>query len=654
MISIGAGQAWARGGDVYVNTGTVEGGTLTFYKTYKDNMIDNNITLAMRGEPVYIEATPDVVHTVEGMTATNFTVVKSGGTNIAQARRRSGSNNPSAGVTITVTQVMDGETPIPGVFCFTMPDDGANVFVSATFPDKDCAENVAYIDKNGEEQSVAKAYILTGSETVLGVDGHETWYVCNSSLSYPSELTLKGDVNLIIAAGRTMTVPSISGDNGDDDYDLAIYGQAPANGDYLPGNCKLISDNGLEDFDRFTVNSGYVNAGTGIDASNITINGGQVNSGGMLYASSITLGWSNANDYITASSYSGTVKTAEGKILKYTDGDNKTVKLMGDISATDLAAIPSKKLTPYGIGGYCGQNLTWDIPLVEDALSTTMTIEGTGDMTDYTNSDTPWKDYTVNLILVADEDAYNAYAQKLSDDDKALLAPVVITLAKNTSGWSTYCHNYPVCYRMSDGNDGDNAPNAYTVNGLTTDGKNVKTVAATDNLVAPAMPLLLNYNAPDDNDVTDDEAITLTANLDQTATPATTAIVNNGGTGWTFYGNAGNTLFTDDGETKYVHTIEEYDGTQSYVLRGGIFLKIDKDEGIAAHRCWLNVTPPTGEASARLVIAFDTTGMSEELIVKSEEFAVATGWYDMQGRKLDGKPTKKGLYIHNGVKTVIK
>lgn len=29
-------------------------------------------------------------------------------------------------------------------------------------------------------------------------------------------------------------------------------------------------------------------------------------------------------------------------------------------------------------------------------------------------------------------------------------------------------------------------------------------------------------------------------------------------------------------------------------------------------------------------------------------------WYTIDGRKLDGKPTKKGLYIHNGRKEVVK
>ncbi|MCR5435255.1 MAG: hypothetical protein K6F20_12800 [Bacteroidaceae bacterium] len=32
----------------------------------------------------------------------------------------------------------------------------------------------------------------------------------------------------------------------------------------------------------------------------------------------------------------------------------------------------------------------------------------------------------------------------------------------------------------------------------------------------------------------------------------------------------------------------------------------------------------------------------------------AGAWYDMSGRKLDGKPTAKGLYIHCGRKVAIK
>jgi hypothetical protein len=29
-------------------------------------------------------------------------------------------------------------------------------------------------------------------------------------------------------------------------------------------------------------------------------------------------------------------------------------------------------------------------------------------------------------------------------------------------------------------------------------------------------------------------------------------------------------------------------------------------------------------------------------------------WYDLQGRKLSGKPTQKGIYIYQGKKRIIK
>jgi len=50
----------------------------------------------------------------------------------------------------------------------------------------------------------------------------------------------------------------------------------------------------------------------------------------------------------------------------------------------------------------------------------------------------------------------------------------------------------------------------------------------------------------------------------------------------------------------------------------------------------------------------ETTSISEELRVKSEEFATATEWYTLDGRKLQGQPTQKGVYIQNGKKVVIK
>jgi len=68
---------------------------------------------------------------------------------------------------------------------------------------------------------------------------------------------------------------------------------------------------------------------------------------------------------------------------------------------------------------------------------------------------------------------------------------------------------------------------------------------------------------------------------------------------------------------------------------------------------------------ARLLFGDDeTTSLSEEIRVKSEEglarrpegesqFAPAQ-WYTLDGRKLQGKPSKRGLYINNGLKVVVK
>ena len=77
--------------------------------------------------------------------------------------------------------------------------------------------------------------------------------------------------------------------------------------------------------------------------------------------------------------------------------------------------------------------------------------------------------------------------------------------------------------------------------------------------------------------------------------------------------------------------------------------------------------PTPGQANARaFVLNFgsdDTTGIVEvnadaDLKSASHESGISNSlqraWYDLQGRRLTGKPTAKGLYINNGKKVVIK
>ena len=50
----------------------------------------------------------------------------------------------------------------------------------------------------------------------------------------------------------------------------------------------------------------------------------------------------------------------------------------------------------------------------------------------------------------------------------------------------------------------------------------------------------------------------------------------------------------------------------------------------------------------------DATSLNEELRMKNGESAAAREWYTLDGRKLNEKPSKGGIYIHNGRKEILK
>ena len=91
----------------------------------------------------------------------------------------------------------------------------------------------------------------------------------------------------------------------------------------------------------------------------------------------------------------------------------------------------------------------------------------------------------------------------------------------------------------------------------------------------------------------------------------------------------------------------------NYALNGKEFVWVMNAIDIAANRAWLETSATTTNSRALQIVFGDVTGMSEELRVKSEEFATAQ-WYDLNGRKLQAAPTKKGVYILNGKKVVVK
>jgi hypothetical protein len=72
---------------------------------------------------------------------------------------------------------------------------------------------------------------------------------------------------------------------------------------------------------------------------------------------------------------------------------------------------------------------------------------------------------------------------------------------------------------------------------------------------------------------------------------------------------------------------------------------------IGACRAYFEIDSSSPVKAFNLNFGEETTSLSEELRVKSEESA---DWFDLNGRRLSGKPTAKGLYIHGGKKVAIK
>jgi hypothetical protein len=55
------------------------------------------------------------------------------------------------------------------------------------------------------------------------------------------------------------------------------------------------------------------------------------------------------------------------------------------------------------------------------------------------------------------------------------------------------------------------------------------------------------------------------------------------------------------------------------------------------------------------VVLVNTDGSTTKIGAITPSYTNEEGvWYSLSGLQLNGKPTKKGLYIHNGKKVVVK
>jgi len=423
-VVVGTGQTWGRGGLGYIvldDSEVTNKGEVTFYTDANcehaidfsggrsGNLTSSDLTAVMDGDDiigytVYIKAVPNYNYTFgaadDNGAVTFITAEKT--TNVFQAPRRS-SPDPTLnlGHDITVTA-----TDERYVYSFVMPANGANVTVHVNFPEKPKnTAAVSYIDAGGTTKTLAAntAYIIDGTESKMGTSNTDTWYVCNSNLTYTTGLTLNGNVHLILVDGCTMSVGTSEsringmGISSFSAESLTIYGQSTGNGilsvyntgDYEEGirtydltingghiiadtngdSSSAISNFGYE----FTINGGTVSAiATGTDTHaiyatrNFYYNGGIVNanatSGYAIYAnnSDCNLNWRNPDDRIFIGSTGVffntegcTVKTAEGQRFVAYDGDNASAIVSGTVD--DVTLLAGKTLRPLD-GNYVSVN----------------------------------------------------------------------------------------------------------------------------------------------------------------------------------------------------------------------------------------------------------------------------------------------------------
>lgn len=151
------------------------------------------------------------------------------------------------------------------------------------------------------------------------------------------------------------------------------------------------------------------------------------------------------------------------------------------------------------------------------------------------------------------------------------------------------------------------------------------------------------------------------------------------GSHWTFKGTYKYMKWTDDTNDKdynaeraaEIGRVYGFAGVQKDDIEVGDFVKVKSGAKIRPMTCYLlwsdtpNATRTRGasdeELPSRITVRLvSSIGGGDEQTTAIGTLDTETGeidfsgWYDMSGHKLSGKPTQKGLYINNGKKVVIK
>ena len=529
---------------------------------------------------------------------------------------------------------------------------------------------VSYIDENGKQQSrLAYTVLRTDNPGNLNYGNLPGgWYVVencnpddenNGGVDFYREgnVQFQGDAHLILCDGAEMSVSNFDGSTPfQSSGALTIYGQSGGTGRLSVTNTHQSNGSGLTARYGLTINGGIIsasinisseyaiscgfgdvviNGGTvtatapnvAIDGMNIAINGGTVMANGSVSSTwsgegrgTITLGWRTAADRITANSYEcTTVKIADGQA--FTNGTD--AYYLGTLTDAEKTAIANVELQPVAVAGV------------------TLTKDGSGELTATLD---PTSEGEVNIPVAVSVDHVNVDRIYVNGKASTVYLPFSIAYDKVSGGkfhtftsvdetkdpWEVKYTEVP-----SYGNIEANTPYIFLPDG-TNSGKIVV------------------------NNGTDKVSVS-------TANPQTTTQGQ-----WEFIGTYERIKWThDDTDPEYTAAREAEIGSVygfAAVDKGsdhvGDFVKVGNNVFINPMRAYLKRTPSsTARATTRGAQTEQLPDKMRVVIVSADGTSTEIGtldtrtgeirldeWYSLDGTKLSGEPTKKGVYIHKGIK----
>ena len=530
----------------------------------------------------------------------------------------------------------------------TMPDD--NVTVSAALRSTGVAVPVSYVDAGGNTQT-AQAIALDGTETDLDRSGEETWYFVGLPTVAFGRLVIQYDINLILADGCTMNVTSATTSSCITvKNNLHIYGQAEGTG-------ILNAQNQVNIFSSDVI---FIQDGTlGIHGGNViaTYNGTAKDAKAIYFSRQDTAG-----DVLVIDGGTLTANGNDGYGIFIEGGDARING--GQVTATG------------GNSGIASSSVNFDF-IITQQIPGTLTLSG-GTLTASSIETFSGKDK--GTIAVAPgytyTDGSNIYDSATASADLAALNDVILwpylaladaadntaaiadhagkTLAVALSGrtlykdgaWNTLCLPFDIS-TASGPLSGDNVQ-AMTLNTTTSnlaDGTLTLNFDAAETIPA-GTPFIIKWDNTGvniTNPVFDGVTVSNTTNdatvedvLTFTGTYAPVSIGSEGDNTKLYLGAANKLYYPNAAMT--IGTHRAYFQLLGDLTAGGNEHGDDVEDGVRAFVLNFGDDEATGIITTNYT---NSTNSSNE-------------WYTLDGRKLDGQPTAKGLYIHGGKKVAIK